>query len=119
MTFKAYKFKVENPEHSQKIQEHLFSLGYKWYHCGDKVQCTNKSYLFAEVDGSIAHSIHEVTFTEANNQEVELKETISYEIVPVAPAPKTVEIKILVNGEEVKYDQTSLTDLLKTLGVNV
>lgn len=118
MTFKAYKFKVENPEHSQKIQEHLFSLGYSWTH-GCSSFFIDMPYLYAEEDGTLAYGDLEETFTEANNQEVELKETISYEIVPVAPAPKTVEIKILVNGEEVKYDQTSLTDLLKTLGVNV
>ena len=118
MTFKAYKFKVENPEHSQKIQEHLFSLGYSWTH-GCSSYFIGMPYLYAEEDGTLACGAIEETFTEDNNQEVELKETISYEIVPVAPEPKTVEIKILLNGEEVKFDQTLLTGFLKTLGVNI
>lgn len=48
MSFKAMKFRVNNPEHSKNVQDTLFRLGYSWSlgvkdykHLGAKYFCTS------------------------------------------------------------------------------
>jgi hypothetical protein len=44
---KAYKFKVDSPEQSERLQNVLFKLGYSWYCGGERTQELDKPYLFA------------------------------------------------------------------------
>lgn len=44
------KFRVESPEHSEKIQRELFRLGFGWLTEIKVFKNTDKSYLIAEYD---------------------------------------------------------------------
>ncbi len=44
--FKNMKFRVKDEEHSKQIQEHLFSLGYRWIGNRNAVVYTDSSFLF-------------------------------------------------------------------------
>jgi hypothetical protein len=74
--FKDMKFKVNNPEHSEQIQECLFRLGYLW--AGDssrRVQILDSTHLYAEADGIILHSNgDDLFFSNDENKETTLEE---------------------------------------------
>lgn len=78
-TFKAMKFRVDNPEHSQAIQEALFKLGYTWA-CGwgnNDVRYLESPFLFAETQGVIMHCSTEdglLFYLEDKNTETTLVE---------------------------------------------
>jgi hypothetical protein len=53
---KAYKFKVDNPEQSERLQCVLIkTLGYHWY-SGSDAQYLNAAYIFADSDGELVHN---------------------------------------------------------------
>jgi len=91
--FKEMKFRVKDVEHSAKIQEHLFSLGYKWW-SGSTVQLTSSPYIFTEKDGRICKSDSGSTFDKDSSPEMHLVENIqiTYSLVEVNSAPETVEL---------------------------
>lgn len=108
--FKEMKFRVKDAEHSAKIQEHLFSLGYKWW-SGATVQLTDSGYIFTEEDGRICKAESESTFDEDSSPEMHLVENvqITYSLVEVGPAPETVEL----NGQT--YLKADLEEALAKL----
>ena len=58
------KFAPKSPEHSQAIQEKLFSLGYKWRGGVESTTNTNKKYLYTYCDGEITQSDDDVWYVE-------------------------------------------------------
>ena len=106
--FKAMKFRVESPEHSEKIQKRLFEMGYKW--CGEDGTASDfqsEPFLFAKSDGGISWvgSEDEPFFIKHSNEEMQLVETVSYDFVPVE---KDV---VMFDGKE--YDKEQFKELLK------
>ena len=82
--FKAMKFQVKSPEHSRNIQEKLFEMGYKWYGDGQKVKNITSPYLFSTFDGFLRHRPDiEYSFENDTNDEYELKELTTQELIPV------------------------------------
>jgi hypothetical protein len=87
MTFKAMKFKVENPSQSEAIQRELFKLGYKWF--GERLQVVEEveqPFLYAEPEGVIRYGDCADTFRFESNILTTLEQL--YEYVK-ASAPKT------------------------------
>lgn len=91
--FKAMKFRVENEEHSKLIQEHLFSLGYKWFPKCSTVKHTEKKYLATYTNGRIAQTNSLDSFLSEDSIEYKLvpKTTHSLEEVIVEkPSPEQI-----------------------------
>ena len=84
------KIRVKSPEHSKKIQEHLFSLGYRWNIGGD-FRIMYRDFLFAYNDSLIGFSDDELFFNNNSFPEFELVETVSYEFKEI---PKREVVKI-------------------------
>jgi hypothetical protein len=72
--FKNMKFKVESKEHSRKIQEALFDLGYRWRVGGMNVIDTD-AHLYAYNDGLIFMSLSkdDYYFDKHENEEATLE----------------------------------------------
>lgn len=106
---KQLKIRVKSPEHSKIIQEKLFEMGYKWI-AGKSVQFVDKPCLFTNTDdeGSITYSSNgtEEYFNSQPHTEVELVETISYELK---------EIKKVVKVGELSYYEDELAEALKNI----
>ena len=66
--FKDMKFRVDNAEHSEAIQEVLFKLGYSWRNGESMVSLTDKPFLFAYKSGSIYYW-HEADYFESHQHE--------------------------------------------------
>lgn len=80
--FKNMKFRVNSPEHSKQIQEHLFTLGYLWD--GESkagVENTHFEFLYTNSDGRIKYGSLECTFKDPLYKEYTLQEITSYTIV--------------------------------------
>jgi hypothetical protein len=54
MTFKAMKFKVENPKHSEAIQRELFKQGYKWNSGDASILHTHAKAITVREDGTLS-----------------------------------------------------------------
>ena len=111
--FKAMKFRVDSPEHSKKIQEKLFEMGYKWYGEDDTTSdFQSEPFLFAESDGTIgwAGSEDEGFFIKDSNEEMQLVETVTYDFVPV---PKNTSEKDVVIFDGKEYNKAHFKELLK------
>ena len=111
--FKAMKFRVESPEHSEKIQKKLFEMGYKWYGKDDTASdFQSEPFLFAEPDGTIgwASSDPEGFFIKDPNEEMQLVEITTYDFVPV---PKSTPEKGVVMFDGKEYDKEQFKELLK------
>lgn len=94
--FQAMKFRVENEEHSRKIQEHLFSLGYDWNNYGKTVRDMKIVGLYANNDGLIgyADSEEEYEYPDFYTSYV-LKESTTYSLEKAAiKQPVTQQINI-------------------------
>ena len=90
---KAFKIRVQSPEHSKKIQEHLFSLGYGW-RMNPRIRIirfTDAAFILAFEDKQLYRSNNELYFNEHRLPEVELVEKISYEFKEI---PKREVVKI-------------------------
>ena len=111
--FKAMKFRVESPEHSEKIQKKLFEMGYKWYGKDDTASdFQSEPFLFTEPDGTIgwASSDAEDFFIKDSNEEMQLVEITTYDFVPV---PKSTPEKGVVMFDGKEYDKEQFKELLK------
>jgi hypothetical protein len=53
--FENLRFEINNPEHSEAIQERLFDLGYSWQGQSEFAH-TDSPYLFCYIDGNIYYS---------------------------------------------------------------
>lgn len=73
--FKAMKFKVNSPEHSEQIQKCLFQLGYMWRtDLLPEVRYTQYSAIMAYEDGKIYHSFMDEYFSKHENTEYFLED---------------------------------------------
>lgn len=80
--FTNMKFRVNSPEHSKQIQEHLFTLGYLWVSESHAVvEKTDKPFLYANEDGRIKCGTLEYTFKDPLHKEYTLQEITSYTLV--------------------------------------
>ena len=82
---KAMKFRVESPEHSEKIQKRLFKMGYKWY-VGPILQFLDAPFLFADEEGGLGWEDDPEYFESedvARYQEMQLVVVTTYDFVPV------------------------------------
>lgn len=106
--FKAMKFRVESPEHSEKIQKKLFEMGYGWAQgARNSVQHTNHPFLYGNENGQIKYDkTGDLDYFMAYpHQEMQLVETVSYDFVPVE---KDV---VMFDGKE--YNKEQFKKLLK------
>ena len=111
--FKNMKFRVKDEEHSKKIQEHLFSLGYKWNNTNSVPQYTSGIGLFTNSYGWLSFLLNDKEyFEQSTDPEYQLKEIISYELEEVKPVKKIVatlgidlNIEATVNGEKISLKE--------------
>ena len=109
---KAMKFRVESPEHSEKIQKKLFKMGYKWY-CGPILQFLDAPFLFADEGGGLGWEDDPEYFESedvARYQEMQLVEVTTCDFVPV---PKSTPEKDVVVFDGKEYDKEQFKELLK------
>lgn len=93
MTFKAMKFKVENPSHSEAIQRELFKQGYKWFlNDSFTVEEVNHPYLYAEDNGNIFHGSSSRKFIEDRNTLTTLEQLQEYTKMTAPKTPRTVPL---------------------------
>ena len=114
--FKNMKFRVKDEEHSKQIQEHLFSLGYRWSGNSNAVGYTDSSFLFTNNEGRLTQD-YSIAFGEKHPYtEYQLRETKSYSLEEVKPFKSIVtlgvdlNVEVTVNGEKI-----SLKDLKELL----
>ncbi len=118
-TFKAMKFRVKDVEHSKKIQEYLFSIGYEW----SSGICINTDdnirFIYAELNGILLHGYSEQIFENSlKNEETELVETVSYSLKVVdteALRKHTQKEEIKKSIHEVEKQLSELREKLKSL----
>ena len=114
--FKNMKFRVKDEEHSKQIQEHLFSLGYKWLGRCKDVMHVNKPYLFTQTDRRITQTDRESCFDDPDYIEYQLKETKSYSLEEVKPIKSIATLSVGLNVEvTVNGEKISLKDLKELL----
>lgn len=98
--FRKLKVKVKAGAHSEAVQNHLFSLGYRWYSGDTKPLYTDRDMaIFTENDGTMGRitggSDLQTWWKYPKYQEVTVKEKVSYTVtVPKAPPPKPKTVKV-------------------------
>lgn len=108
-TFKAMKFRVKDFEHSCKIQEYLFSMGYEWPSSGVSIRQDVFKFIYTESNGAIVHGQTEEVFEAAlENEETELVETVSYSL-------KVVDKEVLRKEARLKEIKESIHEAEKQL----
>lgn len=110
--FQAMKFRVESHEHSKNIQEHLFSLGYKWnVEKGDIVRNYGEDALYTDTGGHITWSHLAVNgedyFEEQTHPEYTLVEHTAYLIEPVP----VKDIKDVEREKKMKELQDAISEM--------
>jgi len=105
-----YKIRIESPEHSRKVQEHLFSLGYKWggTNSTDVISIFPETIVFYSTSKKIYYFVAKKCETLLGYQEVELIETVSYEL-------KEIPKKEVVTIGEKSYYKDELEVALKNI----
>lgn len=116
MTFTAMKFRVESPEHSEKIQKKLFEMGYAW-NGGISGLLDRAGALYARTNGTIGYDVFDLDeefFNCWEGREYTLKEIISYELVQVKTDPVLPPVELIeLNG--LKYKKSELEEALKLI----
>ena len=117
--FKAMKFRVESPEHSEKIQKKLFAMGCYWQHyVGHEIreiipQNLDACYLFVYENGELGWD-DDADYFESEDaleyQEVQLVEIPTYDFIPI---PKNTPEKDVVMFDGKEYDKEQFKELLK------
>lgn len=103
------EFKIAVPQgHSKRIQQKLFSLGFKWSLVDNKIMWEDKPFLFVK-DGIITHtnSLHWFLNISRFVQEITISELMS------------IEPDSSSNLEELKTLLSELTDDLKNLSKKI
>ncbi|TXG86108.1 MAG: hypothetical protein E6R13_01090 [Spirochaetes bacterium] len=117
--FKAMKFRVKDFEHSCKIQEYLFSIGYELPCSGVKISQDNLKFIYTELNGFILYGETEQVFEDSlENEETELVETVSYSLKTVdkeALRKHTQKEEIKKSIHEVEKQLSELREKLKSL----
>jgi hypothetical protein len=106
---KTKVIRIKSPDHSRKVQKHLFSLGYKWNTwntLGVEVMYIEKPVLVIFEDRKV------ISWSEKSDlypyQELELFETVSYEF-------KEIPKKEVVTIGEKSYYKDELEIALKNI----
>ena len=119
--FKNMKFRIKDEEHSKKVQDFLLNLGYRWGRGFTETFIPRAKYIYtnknSQITGSVTSSDDAYQyFLQHENEEYQLKETISYSLEEVKPI-KTIatlgidlNVEVTVNGEKI-----SLKDLKELL----
>ena len=119
--FKNMKFRIKDEEHSKKVQDFLLNLGYRWGRGFTETFIPRTKYIYtnknSQITGSVTSSDDAYQyFLQHENEEYQLKETISYSLEEVKPI-KTIatlgidlNVEVTVNGEKI-----SLKDLKELL----
>jgi hypothetical protein len=101
-----YKIKIHSPDHSEKVQKHLFSIGYTWTD-----STTDLKHLDAVgiiFNGKFKEFFYMKSFNEWKDVlEVQLIENISYELKEVK--------KNVVKVGELSYYEDELAEALKNI----
>ena len=119
--FKNMKFRIKDEEHSKKVQDFLLNLGYRWGRGFTETFIPRTKYIYtnknSQITGSVTSSDDAYQyFLQHENEEYQLKETISYELEEVKPVKKIatlgidLNVEVTVNGEKI-----SLKDLKELL----
>jgi hypothetical protein len=104
-----YKIRIKSPEHSKMVQEHLFSLGYRWADGVTSVMYTEVSFLIFKSSAKRIFYFPSYNYEKLSDwQEVELIETVSYEL-------KEVPKKEVVTIGEKSYYKDELEVALKNI----
>ncbi len=119
--FKNMKFRIKDEEHSKKVQDFLLNLGYRWGRGFTETFIPQIKYIYtnknSQITGSVTSSddVYQY-FLQHENEEYQLKETISYSLEEVKPIKSIVtlgvglNVEVTVNGEKI-----SLKDLKELL----
>ena len=119
--FKNMKFRIKDEEHSKKVQDFLLNLGYRWGRGFTETFIPRIKYIYtnknSQITGSVTSSDDAYQyFLQHENEEYQLKETISYSLEEVKPI-KTIatlgidlNVEVTINGEKI-----SLKDLKELL----
>ena len=119
--FKNMKFRIKDEEHSKKVQDFLLNLGYRWGRGFTETFIPQIKYIYtnknSQITGSVTSSDDAYQyFLQHENEEYQLKETISYSLEEVKPVKTIVtlgvdlNVEVTVNGEKI-----SLKDLKELL----
>ena len=113
--FKNMKFRIKDEEHSKKVQDFLLNLGYRWGRGFTETFIPQTKYIYtnknSQITGSVTSSDDAYKyFLQHENEEYQLKETISYSLEEVKPKSKIgdltvkVNLEVTVNGEKVSLN---------------
>lgn len=120
--FKNMKFRIKDEEHSKKVQDFLLNLGYRWGRGFTETVIPRTKYIYTDKNSQITGSVTSSDdayqyFLQHENEEYQLKETISYSLEEVKPVKNIVatlgidlNVEVTVNGEKI-----SLKDLKELL----
>lgn len=110
--FKNMKFRIKDEEHSKKVQDFLLNLGYRWGRGFTETFIPRIKYIYtnknSQITGSVTSSDDAYQyFLQHENEEYQLKETISYSLEEVKPI-KTIatlgidlNVEVTINGEKI------------------
>ena len=115
--FKNMKFRIKDEEHSKKVQDFLLNLGYRWGRGFTETFITQTKYIYtnknSQITGSVTSSDDAYQyFLQHENEEYQLKETISYSLEEVKPVKKIVatlgidlDVEVTFNGEKISLKE--------------
>ena len=114
--FKNMKFRIKDEEHSKKDQDFLLNLGYRWGRGFTETVIPRAKYIYTDKNSQITGSVSSSDdayqyFLQHENEEYQLKETISYSLEEVKPI-KTIatlgidlNVEVTVNGEKISLKE--------------
>ena len=115
--FKNMKFRIKDEEHSKKVQDFLLNLGYRWGRGFTETFIPQTKYIYtnknSQITGSVTSSDDAYQyFLQHENEEYQLKETISYSLEEVKPVKNIVatlgidlNVEVTVNGEKISLKE--------------
>ena len=115
--FKNMKFRIKDEEHSKKVQDFLLNLGYRWGRGFTETFIPRTKYIYtnknSQITGSVTSSDDAYQyFLQHENEEYQLKETISYSLEEVKPVKKIVatlgidlDVEVTFNGEKISLKE--------------
>ena len=114
--FKNMKFRIKDEEHSKKVQDFLLNLGYRWGRGFTETFIPRTKYIYTDKNSQITGSVTSSDdayqyFLQHENEEYQLKETISYSLEEVKPIKKIatlgidLNVEITVNGEKISLKE--------------
>ena len=114
--FKNMKFRIKDEEHSKKVQDFLLNLGYRWGRGFTETFIPQTKYIYTDKNSQITGSVTSSDdayqyFLQHENEEYQLKETISYSLEEVKPIKKIatlgidLDIEVTINGEKISLKE--------------